>query len=121
MKILACLTAILLALSPALASDAPTTDFHAKITNIDGSEIPVSPTDKTPLTLGKASEDALVANNLPGDNPGLAEKGDRFRLALKIHAGKEALTTAEVELLKKVLGMAYGPLVVGRALELLPK
>lgn len=124
MKMLACLTCLLpllLAPAPAPAADAVATDFHAKILNIDGSEIPVSATDKTPLTLGKACEDALIANNLPGDSPSTTEKGDRFRLALKVHAGKEPLTSEEVVLLKKVLGLAYGPLVVGRAQELLPK
>lgn len=103
------------------AAELAPVDFHAKILNVDGTEVQVSAVDKSPLTLGKMSEDALIANNLPGDNPALTEKGDRFRLALKIHAGKEQMTADEVVLLKKVIGLAYGPLPVGRALELLPK
>jgi hypothetical protein len=121
MKILAVLAVLATTALPAIAADGQQVDFHAKILNVDGSEVQVGPTDKTPLTLGKMSEDALIANNLPGDNPSTSEKGDRFRLALKIHAAKEALTSDEVVLLKKVIGMAYGPLPVGRALELLPK
>jgi hypothetical protein len=103
---------LLLTATPALA-----VDFGAHIRSIDGKDIPVSNIDESPVTLGKISEDALIAT-LPNDNPTPDEKSRRFFLAMKVHAGKDP-SAEEVMLLKKVIGMAYGPLVVGRATELL--
>lgn len=94
-------------------------DFKSPIRNIDGTSIPVSADDKTPLTLGKIAEDALIANNLPGDTLGEGEKNKRFWLAMKVHANKESFSVDEIALIKKVINLAYGPLVVGRATELL--
>jgi hypothetical protein len=104
----------------ALTAAAGAADFKAPILNLDGSRISTVPGDEKspPLTLGKVCEDALIAT-LPNDNPDVGEKGRRFFLALKIHAGTAELTADEVTLVKKVVGLAYGPLVVGRAIELL--
>jgi hypothetical protein len=106
--------ALIIAASPALAID-----FNAPIRQIDGTPIPVSTTDQSPLTLGKVCEDALLANNLPGDTPTPEEKNKRFWLVLKIHANKDPLTADEIATAKKVIGLAYGPLVIGRSFELL--
>ena len=94
-------------------------DFKTHIKSIDGSDIPISTTDQSPLTLGKVCEDALIANTLPGDQPNADEKTKRFMLVLKVHANNDPLTAEEVTMIKKVVGMAYGPLVVGRVAELL--
>lgn len=104
----------------AIASQAFAADFKAPILNLDGSRISSVPgDDKSPaLTLGKVCEDALIAN-IPGDTPNEAEKARRFWLALKVHAGDKELSADEVSLVKKVVGLAYGPLVVGRVIELL--
>lgn len=107
------LSAVAMLLTPANAAD-----FKAPILAIDGSRIPVSTSDQTPLTLGKVCEDALIAT-LQGDSPNEAEKAKRFWLALKIHAGDKELTADEVSLVKKVVGIAYGPLIVGRVIELI--
>ena len=101
----------------ALIAPAAAIDFNMRIHDIGGKEIPTSPTDQSPVTLGKICEDALIAN-LPGDNPTPDEKGNRFRLAMKVHEGKD-LVSEDITLLKKVIGLAYGPLIVGRAYELL--
>lgn len=100
-----------------IATPALAIDFNMRIHDISGKEIPTSVTDQTPVTLGKICEDALIAT-LPGDNPTPDEKGNRFRLAMKVHEGKD-LVSEDITLLKKVIGLAYGPLVVGRAYELL--
>jgi hypothetical protein len=101
-----------------LAAPALAIDFKAPITQLDGSTIPVSGEDKSPLTLGKVCEDSLVAT-LPNDQPTPAEKNQRFWIALKIHEGKSDLTADEITITKKVIGLAYGPLVIGRAYALL--
>jgi hypothetical protein len=103
---------LFLTMTPAFA-----VDFNTHILSIEGKDIPTSATDQSPVTLGKVCEDALIAT-LPGDNPTPDEKGNRFRLAMKVHEGKN-LTSEDITLLKKVIGLAYGPLVVGRAIELL--
>lgn len=105
-------------ISIALAAPAWGADFKAPIRQYDGTPVPVSPTDPSPLTLGKIIEDAMIANNLPTDTANAAEKGDRFRLGLKVHEGKD-LSAADVVMVKKVVGLAYGPLIIGRVDEML--
>lgn len=103
----------------AMTTAAIAADFKSPIPQLDGKPIPLSDTDKNPLTLGKVCSDALIAQ-LPGDTPSVDEKGERFRLALKIiNRPQETLTANEVVLIKKVVGIAYGSLVVGRVNELL--
>src|ERR1700677_4938794 len=95
-------------------ASAGAVDFKAPIRALDGSQIPVSATDPTPLTLGKVCEDVLIANNLPGDTASPDEKAKRFWLAMKIQGGASSLTADEVVTLKKIIGLAYGPLIIGR-------
>lgn len=111
---------LIAALLMLLSIDADAADFKAPILSLDGSRIStVAGDDKSPpLTLGKVCEDALIAT-IPGDNPDSAEKGRRFFLAMKIHNGTQDLTADEISLVRKVVGLAYGPLVVGRVTELL--
>lgn len=103
----------------ALTTAAGAVDFKAQIKNIDGTTIPTSEKDPTPLSLGKIAEDALLANNLPGDNLAEGEKAKRFWLALKVHENKDSLTADEIATIKKVISLGYGPLIVGRAIQLL--
>jgi hypothetical protein len=100
-------------------ASAGAVDFHAQIKNLDGSSIPVSPTDPAPLTLGRVAQDVLIANNLPGDTATPDEKARRFWLAMKIHDGTQTLTAEEIAMLKRVIGLGYGPLIIGRTTELL--
>lgn len=102
-----------------LVGPAFAADFKSPILQLDGKPVPLSDTDKAPLTLGKVCSDALIAS-LPGESPTPDEKGDRFRLALKIaQRPTDAISATEIVLIKKVVGLAYGPLVVGRVNELL--
>lgn len=114
-KFLLATVLLLVAIAPALAID-----FKTEIKGIDGAAIPIDPANKSQgnLTLGKVCEDALVAT-LPGDSPSPSEKNTRFWIAMKIHEGKEQLTVDEIVTVKKVIGMAYGPLVIGRSYQLL--
>ena len=98
---------------------AAAVDFSQTIRGLDGKPIPTSDTDKTPVTLGSIAEVALIQ---PGGTETLTpeEKSRRFFLALKIHEGKgDRLSVEEIALVKKVIGAVYGPLVYGRAVELL--
>lgn len=103
----------------ALTAPAAAIDFKAPITSLDGSSVPLSKDDKTALTLGRACEEALTYNGqLAGDTATPEEKNRRFWIAMKIHEDKP-LTADEITIVKKVVGLAYGPLIVGRAFELL--
>lgn len=96
-------------------------DFKSEIKGLDGKPIPISETDKTPVTLGSVAEVALIA---PGGVEPLTpeEKTRRFFLALKIHEGKDGnFTVEELTLVKKVIGSVYGPLIYGRAVELIDR
>lgn len=98
---------------------AAAVDFTTTIKGLDGKPIPTSETDKTPVTLGSIAEVALIA---PGGAEPLTpeEKTRRFFLAIKIHEGKgDRLTVEELALVKKVIGAVYGPLIYGRAVELI--
>lgn len=107
---------LLLAAGPAIAADV---DYKAPIRAIDGTPIPADPNKvgSDPLMLGRVLADALIAQ-IPGDQPTPTEKNQRFWIAMKVHEGKQ-LNVDEVAIAKKVVGLAYGPLVVGRVNELL--
>jgi hypothetical protein len=112
------------------ATPAVCADFSAKIIDIDGHPIIDDlkcPADKDgkrtcsdELTLSTVSVRALLANfpdeqNLAGD-----EKLKRFVLASKIRDGGEVkLTAEEISLIKRLIGKAYVPTVVGRSYPLL--
>jgi hypothetical protein len=110
---------LIIAMAIILATPAFAVDFKAPILQLDGKPVPLSETDKSPLTLGKVCTDALIAT-LPGETLTPDEKGDRFRLAMRIvNKPNDAISATDVVLIKKVVGIAYGPLVVGRVIELL--
>ena len=109
---------LIAALMIAGASPAIAVDFKAPIRALDGTPIPVSESDRSPVTLGQVAETALVS---PAQGEALQpeEKARRFALAVKIRAGREPLTVEEIATVKRAVGQLYGPLVVGRAWELL--
>jgi hypothetical protein len=97
----------------AFAQDKPRhIDFTAAILTLDGKKIPTTDAKDAPaLTLGIVSENALFTN-LEEDKAASGEtKNSIFALSMKIHGQKS--------LLKKRIGEAYGPLIVGRAYQLL--
>lgn len=71
--------------------------------------------EKEPMTVGLAATRSLSATFRIEQNLGGEEKFERFRLALKITDEDEpALTAEDVVLIKKVVGMMYGPVIIGR-------
>lgn len=72
------------------------------------------------FTLRKACTEALQANNLMGDVIDGEERYRRFQLAIKIMSDDEPdLSVEEIAKIKKVIGLAFGPTVVGRAYDIL--
>ena len=92
-------------------------DFSAKLLDIKGEEIKDG---NDVLTLGAASCTALLAT-FPGEQDlDGASKVKRFRLAEKAVKGSiQELTIEDVAELKRLLGKAFGPLVVGRAYDII--
>lgn len=69
--------------------------------------------------LQDVAENALLAafpdeGNIPTD-----EKVARFKLFNKIDRGAWDLRPEEIVMLKKVIGLGYNPLIVGRAFEII--
>lgn len=97
-------------------------DFSAVLKNLDGSPLlrqsQVADAQPAPMTLAHAACDALILpdqQQQSGD-----EKAAQFTLAMKIVKGGEVeITPEDAALIKKRIGAAFGPLVVGRAYELL--
>lgn len=120
MKLAIIATSMLIA-SGAFAAEV---DFSRHITDLDGKDIPSSQAkDAQPLDLAMVAGIALLTEppterGQPPQNP--VDKLARFNLALKVHAGgKVNLSSEETTLLKAAVGVAYPPLVVGRADQIL--
>ena len=96
---------------------AAAVDWSTPIRALDGTVITLSETDKSPLTLSKVSVDAMLAT-VQGEQLMAEDKSKRFAIAMKVQMG-EQLTIEETALLKKVIGQVYGPLVVGRAYQII--
>ena len=101
-------------------------DFSKHILGLDGKDLPgPGGKDAPPLDLATVCETALLVE-LPADpqhpqqGRDAADKLLRFKLSMRIHAGSPVtLTAEEVTMLKVSLAATYGPLVVGRAVEIL--
>jgi len=88
-------------------------DFAKTIKTLDGNEL------DPPRTLGQISADALL-NNYPDEKIDGDEKAKRFKLALRIVDAKDAdLKSEEIAKIKRLVGIAYAPLVVGQAFDML--
>lgn len=92
-------------------------DFSAFILGIDNKVLIDG--DKH-VTLATVSVNALMGTfpdetNLPGE-----KKFERFKIAMKVvDGGEQELTTEEATEIKKTVGKAYGPLIVGRVFTLI--
>lgn len=97
-------------------------NFSAVLRNLDGEPLmrqsQMADAQAQPMTLANAACDALIipdSQQQSGD-----EKAAQFALAMKIVKGGEVeITPEQATLIKKRIGAAFGPLVVGRAYELL--
>lgn len=72
------------------------------------------------FTLRKACTEALQALNLTGDTQDGEERYKRYLLAVKIMSNDSPdLSIDEIAKLKRLIGLAFGAVVVGRAYEIL--
>jgi hypothetical protein len=67
-----------------------------------------------PVTIGSIARQILIST-LPDEKATPRQKEDRFLLAVKIKDKPIELSVDEVKTLKDLIGLAYGPLIVGRA------
>ena len=95
-------------------------DFTTVISDLDGGAISDGSEARMPFTLGSAAVRALVIPYEDERNLSPEEKFKRGELAARIHAATSlCLKSEEITLLKKLIGKAYGPLIVFRAWPLL--
>lgn len=92
-------------------------DLDAKITDLEGR--PTKDGEKD-MTLSSVICSAMLVT-VPGDQElSSDEKVRMFKLAQSaIKAGQQELSVEDVAFLKKRIGKLFGPLVVGRAFDLL--
>lgn len=103
----------------AFAVPAFAVDFSAAIAGVDGKPMTLDNTPNSPpATLSMLAINAL---NFTEQGIDATEKVRRFKLAVKISEAKgdTFLSPEDIVLLKKVVGLLYSPIVVGRAYELL--
>jgi hypothetical protein len=88
-------------------------NFDTQFVTFDGKAIL---SGDLPLTLKRASVDALMVPFDDEKSISGEEKLRRYQLAVRINAGGDVdLKAEEVSLLKLVIGKAYAPIVVGPA------
>ncbi len=79
------------------------------------------PSQDVPLTLAAVSVTALLAD-YKDEQPTADEKVRRWKLAQHIHGVSEiTIAIEDVALIKKLIGIAYAPLIVGQAFAMLEK
>lgn len=88
-------------------------DFAAVLTDFAGGPLK---TDDRPVTLGHVTLQALGAS-YPDETPDGARSVRRFEIGSRVATtkGKVELTVEEAAEIKKVIGKAFGPVVVGPA------
>lgn len=92
-------------------------NFDTLITDLKGEPIKENGKD---FTLGDAAQVALLSPYADERDLDGKAKVERFMVATTAALGGEQDVTAEdVALIKKLIGKAYGPLVVGRAYEII--
>jgi hypothetical protein len=95
-------------------------DFTVALNDLDGVAISDGGEAKATFTLGSAAVRALVIPYEDERNLSPEEKFKRGELAARIHGATTlSLRAEEITLLKKLIGKAYGPLIVFRAWPLL--
>ncbi len=92
-------------------------NFDKQLVSLDGEVI--LDTKGNPAVLRGVAIDALLA--VFGDEQNLAgeEKLKRYIVAEKVYKHEDDLTVEELALLKKLIGKAYNPLIVGQAWKII--
>lgn len=99
-------------------------EFSRPILDAKGKEIPVLDENgqktEDSMTLQSLAESSLLATFADERDLAVEEKVKRFKLFNKISANPDVeMTAEEVVLLKKCIGKLGGPLLVGRAYEII--
>ncbi|UWZ84658.1 hypothetical protein [Occallatibacter riparius] len=95
-------------------------DFTAKLLDLNSHPIALSEKDPTQVTLSYVCINALETPVDADREMAGEQKFAMDQLARKIYAQKDVVLSAEeITLLKKRVGMLYGPLVVGAAWRML--
>jgi hypothetical protein len=94
-----------------------TLDFTQRLKSLDGSELTEN---SKPVTLGGVAVNALLAN-YPNEQITGEVKVQRWKLAQKIFSAEAAIgiDIEDVVTIKRLIGLAFGPLVVGQAYSML--
>lgn len=94
-------------------------DFNQTIKQIDGTELTI--TEGKEATLKHFALEALQLNFQDETNLSADTKCKRWLLATRIYANpaKIDLTAEEIVEIKKLIGKAYGPMIVGQAFQML--
>ncbi len=75
---------------------------------------------KEPLTMKIVCTNSLLTQTQDDQNINGNEKAKRFELAMRVYTEKEIdLDIDELKMIKDLIGKIYGPLVVGRAYQIL--
>ena len=94
-------------------------DFNTTINNLDGNPLKIKSNDQEKnMTIGYILSSAAIVQLPTDDKMDVEEKIALFSIAKKV-VDNEELTTEEMVLVKKRIGEMHGPLVVGRAYEIL--
>jgi hypothetical protein len=95
-------------------------DFSQRLKSIDGSELTEN---GKPLTLGVIAVNALLEVVPKNEDPTADVKVQRWKIAQRVAGadGDVDITVEEIVLVKRLIGVAYGPLVVGQAFEMLER
>ncbi len=108
---------VLAALVAVWSSSASAIDFTQILTDLDGKPVKNSEIE---VTLGAAATHALLTPFPDEQNLSGEEKVKRFLLATKVREAKDVkLTIDELNMIKKLVGKAYAPLLVGRIWEII--
>src|SRR5262245_40116210 len=92
-------------------------DFSAVIKDLDGEAVKDGEKD---ATLGRVACTALLASFADERNLPAEDKVRRFRLAeIAAKGGAREMKVEDVALMKKLIGKAFAPLVVGRAYDII--
>lgn len=92
-------------------------DFSAQILELDGTPVKIGGKE---LTLSSVACNSLLAVHEADAKMSGEDKAKRMKIALRVHdAGVQDIDVNDAVLLKMLIGRVYGPLVVGRAFDLL--
>lgn len=90
-------------------------DFSQKFKTLDGAPIE-KPDGKGGMTLASAAVDALLISTQESGE----DKAKAYHLAMRVsNGGAQQVTVEEIATIKKKIGEAFGPIIVGPAFDML--